>query len=148
MKIQKLMSFVGLGIVCLFLQINVSAAKMEHPYYLHALSDLRAARWMLDHCPGNWAQTEDEINAVRRIDEAINEIKKASIDDRKDISDHPMANEINEHTGRLHKALEYLHKAHDDVAKEEDNAFAQGLQGRSLKHIDEAIRLTENALRH
>jgi hypothetical protein len=24
----------------------------QHPYYLHALSDLRAGRWMLQHRPG------------------------------------------------------------------------------------------------
>ena len=27
----------------------------KHPFYLHALSDLRTARWMLEHRPGDAA---------------------------------------------------------------------------------------------
>ena len=48
----------------------------QHPAYLHALSNLRAARWLIEHRPGNWQQTQDEVEAVRRIDAAIGEIKK------------------------------------------------------------------------
>ena len=59
--------------------------KEKHPAYLHALSDLRAARWMIEHRPGNWQQTTDEVEAVKKIDGAINEIKQASIDDGEDI---------------------------------------------------------------
>ena len=43
----------------------------HHPAYLHALSDLRTSRWLIDHRPGNWAQTADKIEAVRQIDAAI-----------------------------------------------------------------------------
>src|SRR6201996_8176996 len=75
-----------------------------HPYYLHALSDLRAARWMIEHRPGNWAQTQDEIEAVHRIDAAIGEIKKASIEDGKDLADHPHVDERPDRSGRLHAA--------------------------------------------
>ena len=32
----------------------------KHPYYLHALSDLRAARWMLEHRPGDAAVSGQE----------------------------------------------------------------------------------------
>src|SRR5882762_3691142 len=82
----------------------------EHPYYLHALSDLRAARWMIEHRPGNWQQTVDEIEAVRRIDAAIGEIKKASIEDGKNLEDHPHVDEHPDHFGRLHAALDFLRK--------------------------------------
>jgi tetratricopeptide (TPR) repeat protein len=121
------------------------ATAQQHPAYLHALSDLRAARWMIQHRPGNWNTTVDEMAASQKIDDAINEIKKASIDDGKDINDHPKAQEINEHAGRLVKAIEYLRKARADIAKDEDNVFAQGLQKRAYYHIDEAIRITEKA---
>ena len=146
MKTQKLMPFFGLGIILLFTQFNASLMKPEHPYYLHALSDLRAARWMIEHRPGNWQTTVDEVEAVKRIDEAINEIKKASIDDGKDINDHPKVDEHPDHVGRLHAAAEFLKKAREDVNKDEDNRFAQGLQDRALKHINEAIKLTEKAI--
>ena len=39
--------------------------------YFHALSDLRAARWMLQHHPGNWVVVNEEMAAIRKIDDAI-----------------------------------------------------------------------------
>jgi hypothetical protein len=113
---------------------------------LHALSDLRAARWMIEHRPGNWVQTNDEIEAVRQIDAAINEIKKASIDDGKNLADHPAVDEGNEHNGRLHVAVDYLKKARQDVGQDEDNHFAQGLQERAYLHIDNAISAVKQAI--
>jgi hypothetical protein len=120
-------------------------AQAEHPAYLHALSNLRAARWMIEHHSGNWNTTVDEFEAIKRIDKAISEIKKAAIDDGKNTKDHPKASEINEHAGRLTKALEYLRNAHADIEKEEDNEFAKGLRKKALDHINEAINLTEKA---
>jgi hypothetical protein len=146
MKTQKMLTMLGVGIFLVFIQFSASASKPDHPHYLHALSDLRAARWMIEHRPGNWQQTMDEVEAVKRIDEAINEIKKAAIDDGKDINDHVRMDEHPDHFGRLHDAVDFLKKAREDVNKDEDNGFAQGLQSRALKHINEAIRLTEKAI--
>ena len=117
-----------------------------HPYYLHALSDLRAARWMIEHRPGNWAQTQDEIEAVHRIDAAIGEIKKASIEDGKNLEDHPPVDERADHPGRLHAALDFLRKARQDISHDEDNMFAQGLQARAYGHIDGAINAVKRAI--
>jgi hypothetical protein len=119
----------------------------DHPHYLHALSDLRAARWMIEHKPGDWQRTIDEVEAVKRIDQAIKEIKMASIDDGKNIEDHPKVDEHPDRPGRLHAAVDFLRKAREDVNMDEDNKFAEGLQSRALKHINEAIRLTEKAIR-
>jgi hypothetical protein len=120
----------------------------EHPAYLHALSDLRAARWLIEHRQTDtWKGTEDEIAAVREIDAAINEIRKAGIDDHKDLKDHPK-DEVNEHAGRLHKAAEYLHKADADVDEHESDAEVRGLKDRAHQHIREAIRATEAAMRN
>jgi hypothetical protein len=44
-----------------------SPAQAHHPAYLHALADLRAARWLIEHRPGDWTQTGDEMEAVRSI---------------------------------------------------------------------------------
>ena len=148
MKTQKLILFFGIGSILIFTVFSASAMKPDHPHYLYALSDLRAARWMIEHRTGDWQRTVDEVAAVKQIDEAISEIKKAAIDDGKDINDHPKAEEISNHVGRLHAAVEYLKKSHKDVNKDEDNKFAQGLQSRALEHINEAIRLTEKAIHH
>jgi len=118
----------------------------RHPYYLHALSDLRAARWMIEHRPGNWVQTMDEQQAVHRIDAAINEIKQASIWDGKNPNDHPPVDEIATQPGRLHAALDYLRQARQDISHEEDNGAVQGLQARAYQHIDGAIGAVRHAL--
>ena len=135
-----------LGILLFFIPMHAGASYLDHPYYLHALSDLRAARWMLDHRPGNWQTSVDEAEAIRRIDAAIGEIKKAAIDDGKNIGDHPQVDEHPDRPGRLHEALDFLMKARDDIGKEEDNKFAQGLKARALMHIGEAINATQRAI--
>jgi len=147
MKTQTLSSILGLGLIFLFPQLNASAQLIfEHPHYLHALSDLRAARWMIEHRPGNWQKTVDEIEAVNRIDKAINEIKKAAIDDGMNLNDHPPVDEHPQHMGRLHVTVDFLKKAYADVNKEDGNIFANGLKNRALDHISESIRLTEKAI--
>jgi len=58
-----------------------------HPAYLHALSDLRAARHYLND-GWAWAPVKhDDDVAIREIDAAINEIKIASINDGKGLND-------------------------------------------------------------
>jgi hypothetical protein len=125
---------------------TVKAGRGEHPYYLHALSDLRAARWMIEHRPGNRERTVDEMEAVRQIDAAIAEIKKAAIDDGKNIGDHPQVDEPNEHSGRLHVSIDFLKKARQDISHDEDNMFAEGLQVRAYNHIDAAISSVRKAI--
>jgi hypothetical protein len=150
-KIQRLFCVCAVLFLGLFGATQANAAGGvnafgQHPYYLHALSDLRAARWMIEHRPGNWVQTQDEIEAVRRIDAAINEIKKASIEDGKNLEDHPPVDELADRFGRLHKALDFLRKARQDISHDEDNVFAQGLQARAYGHIDGAIGAVKRAI--
>jgi hypothetical protein len=123
-----------------------AAAQGKHPAYLHALTDLRHARAHLER-PDGGPLREEEKEAIHQIDEAINEIKRASIDDGKDLNDHPPVDAGLERTGRLHRAKELLDKAHQDIAHEEDNGFAQGLQQRAFGHIDRAIHEVNEAIR-
>jgi hypothetical protein len=112
----------------------------QHPAYLHALSDLRAARWLIEHRPSDWAQTADEQESVRRIDAAIGEIKRAAFDDGKNPNARPPIDEHPDNRGRIHQALQFLNKARADIAREEDNGFANGLRDRAIGHIDGAIQ--------
>jgi hypothetical protein len=118
----------------------------KHPFYLHALSDLRAARWMLEHRPGDAAVSAHEDVAIAEIDAAIGEIKHAAIDDGKNIEDHPNVDGPKNRPGRLHRALQLLHKVHSDVAREEDDPITRGLRNRAVGHIDAAIHATDGAL--
>jgi hypothetical protein len=121
------------------------APPREHPAYLHALTDLRHARAHLER-PGGGELKEQEREAIREIDVAIAEIKKAAIDDGKDLNDHPPVDAKMDWRGRLHRALELVNKAHHDVSEEEDNQFAQGLQQRAIEHIDRAHHHIEEAI--
>jgi hypothetical protein len=142
-KIAFLAPLLLAGLIPLAAQADLPG---KHPYYLHALSDLRAARWMLEHRPGDAAVSGDEDVAVTRIDETINEIKKAAIDDGKDLHDHPAVDEKLDHRGRLHRADELLHKVHSDIAREEDDPMTRGLRDRAVHHLDEAIHATGKAI--
>jgi tetratricopeptide (TPR) repeat protein len=134
--------------VLLFVPAYVSTAAepgREHPAYLHALTDLRAARANLQR-PDGGELREQEKKAIHEIEDAIAEIKKAAIEDGKDINEHPPVDAHLEWGGRLRQALELLDKAHNDVARDEDNGFAQGLQQRALEHIDKAHRHVKEAI--
>src|SRR5580658_1263201 len=124
----------------------LSPQAQAHPSYLHALSDLRNARWNLERKGGDPVMKWDEHRSIEAIDRAINDIKKAAIDDGKNLQDHPLVDASEPRAGRLHKALAALQAARSDVSQEEDNAFADGLRARGIKNIDEAIRFTEQGI--
>jgi hypothetical protein len=117
-----------------------------HPAYLHALSDLRNARALLERRGGDPQIKWDERVAVEAIDRAIADIRRAAIDDGKSLQDHPAIDAHELRPGRLHEALAALKAARNDVAQEEDNAFASGLRARGLRNIDEAVRFTEQGI--
>jgi hypothetical protein len=118
----------------------------RHPAYLHALSDLRAARWMIEHRPGDAAVRDQEEVAIDEINHAIDEIKRASIDDGKDLNDHPPVDRPMDQPGRLHAALDLLGKVHHDIDREEDDPQARELKHRAIAHIDEAAHALEGAI--
>jgi hypothetical protein len=126
------------------LAANAQMLPGKHPGYLHSLSDLRAARWYLNHQPGDAGVFADEDVAITEINAAIGELKRASIDDGKDLNDHP-AVDVNEHGSRLLKSIESLKKARGDIQGEEDNPDVRELRHRALEHIDRAIHAAESA---
>ncbi|HEY0254302.1 MAG TPA: hypothetical protein VGC41_22395 [Kofleriaceae bacterium] len=120
----------------------VAEAPAQHPAYLHALTDLRHARALLER-PARPDVKWDENQAIREIDGAINEIKQASVDDGKPLSDHPPIDANINHRDRLRQAMELLRKSAADIDQREDNGWARGLRGRANGHIHNA----ENAVR-
>jgi hypothetical protein len=118
----------------------------RHPYYLHALADLRTARWLIEHRPGDTAVATHEAEAIGAIDAALREVKEAAIWDGKDVRDHVAVDAPPDYSGRLHQALDLLRKVHHDVDREEDDPAARGLKNRALGHIDAAAHQTEAAI--
>jgi len=138
----------ALALCASFSSLTACAADLpgKHPAYLHALTDLRAARWNLEHRPGDAAVSSQEDVAIVETDRAIHEAKVAAIEDGKNIEDHPAEDAHLDRPGRLHHALELLRKAKDDVAREEDNPETRNLRSRIVEHVDLALEATKRAI--
>ncbi|MEH2129414.1 MAG: hypothetical protein V7K86_01855, partial [Nostoc sp.] len=60
-KVPSISIFTGLVAVVLGNSLLMTSGSAyadlpgKHPYYLHALTDLRTARWLLEHRPGDAA---------------------------------------------------------------------------------------------
>ena len=118
----------------------------KHPAYLHALTDLRHARALLDKLGADDAVDNDSMHAIQEIDAAIGEIKHAAIDDGKNLNDHPPIDAHVTRSNRFRKAIELLNKAHNDVARSEADEGARGLRDRAVYHIDEAHHAVDRAI--
>jgi hypothetical protein len=117
----------------------------DHPRYLHAITDLRTARNLLEK-PEEGNVKADEDGAIAEIDRALDEIKKASADDWKEDFLPPKIDVGWHHHERLKEADRLLHKAIDDISQEEDNGAARGLRNRARHHLELAIASVDHAM--
>jgi tetratricopeptide (TPR) repeat protein len=132
---KRAMQHVGTAEQTVMAIIKETAPPPKHPAYLNALSDLRSARANLDKIAPNDVVDAQEMLAIQQIDAAIGEIKAASIDDGKNLNDHPAIDVNLKKTDRYHKALELLQKAQGDIKQEEDDPASQGLQHRAMVQV-------------
>jgi hypothetical protein len=117
-----------------------------HPAYLHALTDLRHARAHLERFTPSEHMDAEQHHAIEEIDRAIDEITHAAIRDGKNLNDHPPVDAHMSYAGRYRRAMELLDKAHNDIAREEDDPRVRGLRNRALHHIDEAHRIVDHLI--
>jgi hypothetical protein len=139
MNVRTICFLILVAFSAIFVSGTADAQGQQHPYYLHALSDLRAARWMLQQHIDGKAMTHNEKEAMRQINEIIREINEASINDGKGTDDHPAADGQGDAV-HLSQCIEFLNKAKDDFGQEADSRFANGLRDRSIRNCDEAIK--------
>ena len=118
----------------------------QHPGYLHALSELKDARWLIQHRPGDTAVTVAEAGAPVDINAAIGDIKHAASIDDKNLDIHPPVDAPPTQQGRLHKALELLGEALNEVNRPEDNPAALPYQRGAIRHIQAAMDQTKDAI--
>jgi hypothetical protein len=138
----------AMGVLAVVMPMGVQAqVPGPHPAYLHALSDLRAARhYLADGWAWGPVRHEDDL-AIREIDAAISEIKHASIDDGKgDHDPFPIDRSLSPHD-RFRKADELLASAHHDLDHAEDVPWSRDLRNRAIIHIDQAHGTVDNAWR-
>ena len=148
---MRMMKMVAMVAVAAMLSFGSTKSQAQvpgpHPAYLHALSDLRLARHYLND-GWAWAPVKhDDDAAIREIDSAIGEIKRASIDDGKGLNDpFPIDVKLSPHD-RFRKANELLWSVHKDLSKAEDVPESRGLRDRALQHVDRAHEIVDNAQR-
>jgi hypothetical protein len=141
------------AMLCLMLVAGLTASTRasfagwfdKHPGYMHAISDLRDARALLDH-PDPKNVEWDQSKAVGEIDACINDLKQAALNDGKNLADRPAPDVGLDFHGRLHKTLDLLRKARSDMDKEEDDRANSGLQKRANEHVDRAIDFVKKAI--
>jgi hypothetical protein len=109
-----------------------------HPAYVHAISDLRAARGMLQTNWGIPQHAQAASAAVHEIDQAIADLKHASHDDGKNMNDAPPIDTALSPKGRLHKSYDLLKAAHNDASGTESDPFALPSRDHAMRHIDAA----------
>lgn len=129
----------------IFLLTPATAAHAQLPAYLHAISDLRTAREYLkmDARPGT---AEARNFAINEISRAIDEMKRAAIDDGKNIWHTPPPQSEGNPNAPIHSAVKLLREARHDVDHGEDAPENAGLRMRSVEHIDRALRSLEPLL--
>jgi hypothetical protein len=146
-KVRWMVLAAGLTVAAAPMTMQAQEVPGPHPAYLHALSDLRAARHYLND---GWAWApvrHDDDAAIREIDAAINEIKRASIDDGKGLNDpFHIDTHLSPHD-RFRKANELLWSAHNDLSRAEDVPSSRGLRDRAIGHVDRAHQIVDNAER-
>ncbi len=118
----------------------------RHPGYLHALTELKTARWMINHRATNAPASVAADGAVMDINAAIGDIKHAASIDDKNLDIHPPADAPPTQKDRLQKALELLGEALSNVNRPEDNSAAGPYRRGAIRHINAAIDQTKDAI--
>jgi len=146
MKYLKLPLFAVLLAALFAFSTTPAQAQGAHPYYSHALTDLRLMRGYLDRLTPSEVIDAESQSAIDEIDAAIREIKEASIDDGKDIHYHAPIDAQITPANRFRKAREAGNAAWHDLDQEEDNEFARGLKHRALDHVEKANHIIDHIL--
>ena len=79
------------------------------------------------------------------MEDAIKEIDRAAVLDRKDLMDNPPIDAHLARVDRFRKMVDLLRGARVDIEHEEDNPAAREWRTAAFKHIDEALKSVRRA---
>jgi hypothetical protein len=135
---RTLKSITGAAFALLTLLLIMPAKPASAQSYLHAISDLRTARAILqrDTRP---AYIGPERDSIAEISKAIDEMKKAAAQDGMDTWQPPPPQTQGDFDAPFHRAVQLLRDARADVDHITDRPENRGLQNRSIHHIDQAL---------
>jgi hypothetical protein len=147
---SKLPALCLLSLCALLLAAGVMPANAQmsgqHPNYLHAIRDLREARGLLQHNFTEPAHAKAASSAIPHIDEAINDLKRASKLDDKSLGAVPPPDNKMPDPGRFHKVSELLGAAHQACDGPDSDASAVPERDKAQKHIDAAAGIIKTVL--
>ncbi len=137
-----------LGIVVLLAAASFAPSAMagSHPRYLHARSDLRVARSLLQ-VREEPNVTRNLMDAEREVGAALGEINRAAEMDRKGMGADPRIDSNLDRRGRFAKIVALLRSSRADITEEEDNPGAREWRNAAIRHIDLALDFVKRAAR-
>jgi hypothetical protein len=144
MRMFKTLTTAAVGLSAFLLFALGTPAQAQRPHYLHALSNLREARELLqtDTRPG-FIRARD--HAIEEIDRAIHEVSEAVREEGRN-PHHTPPPAGGDPNRPMRSALTLLDEARRDIASGTDESGHRGLQMRALRHVDEARQALEHAL--
>jgi hypothetical protein len=135
--------------IAVFVGLMSSAAMADtpgkHPAYLHARSDLAKARQLMNQ-PEEGNVAAQLRNAVNEVNQAMGEIDRAAVLDRKDMDDHPPIDANLKCLNKFHEIFKLLRSAQKDIDREEDNPASRVWRNRANGEINEAVKFVRKAL--
>jgi hypothetical protein len=145
-SIRAIAATLAIGAGVLAAQPAMADIPGPHPGYVHALNDLRYAHWLLQF-PAEYNVTAQERAAEGFIDRAYADVRRAGIDDGKDIATQMPVDANLSHRDRLVRALESLQSAHRDINGWESDPYARGPRNAADGDIDAAIAHVRASIR-
>ena len=138
MRGLKVLTVIAFVLTTILVLVPAKQAQAQGPAYLHAISDLRSARAYLlsDRFPG---ESKARERAIEEINHALDEMKRAAVDDGKNPSETPPPQSGGNPSLPVHTAVKLLREARGDIDHGRDRPENQGLRERSIEHIDRAL---------
>ena len=130
----------------LLLSTPTHAGACRYPEFLQSLPELRRARAILQHQPGDEAAQQDENAAIHEIDTIIAELNAIPVDDGHAITIHGPLTLPPEHPARLQLAIKPLRTVETLLAREDADNLGKREKARLLNHIRESIQHTQLAI--
>ncbi|QLE54596.1 hypothetical protein [Nostoc sp. TCL26-01] len=144
LRINSVSLLLGLITISLIPKIALADTPGKHPFYLHARSDLRQAELLLQQADEPNV-TRQEKSASNYVHQAIVEIDRASILDRKDVNNSPTIDTSLQHLNKFRSIYKLIRNAERDIHQEEDNHSVVWLRNSIQANIDQAKRYVESA---
>lgn len=144
-KLKSAVVMAGIAVFALLAFAAASAQTATHPHYIHARSDLAKARQLMQ-LPDEGNVMGQLHNAVNAVNQAIGEIDRASVLDKKDMDDHPAVDTNLKCLGKFREIFRLLRAAQTDIDQEEDNPNARPWRNRANGQINEARQYVKRAI--